>query len=305
MLQQWEQMPTQHKIFAVGLLALIIIAVGMMIFLTVRATGRRPIPEAPQIQQQAGGVGQVQPQGGQEMPMMGPPMGAGPGAPMAGGMGLGIGGQGGPGAPGQPIVAIPRQQPQQPQRPPQPSPEKSVEPPTPGRADPFAALKGAEPTVSPEPAVFTPPVTLPPVEETPPSPLTEMTWGTRLATLPSPSTPPQRVTLEPAERPMSLEDPGLRVTGVMVGKSIGAVLELPDGTSLVVRPGQKVMVRGETYTIVRIEVDKVTLRDETGKERVAYRRRGRRALPAVGGAPFRPFPGGAPYGAPGGFGPGF
>ncbi len=280
MKQQWQQMTDQQKKLAIVLVVVIVLAIVLIAWQLLPKSG----PQAPQeTGALTGPAGPVSP--------MGPAPGAtSPGAP-------GFETAGAPPAPGAPIpgepspeagLGAPMPAPGAPTlgetvagapptgAPAAPPTGKLETPPRPGRSDPFADLPPAK-ALSP----FT--VELPPT----PSPVivarsgsigTESFSTQDLASLPSLqgrtvdlrtyfTSPQQR---EPAEQQ---ELTGWRLTGTILSESsIGAIVQLPDGRTRTVRPGDRITFGDREYTVVRVEEKQVVLQTAEGREHIVPRR---------------------------------
>lgn len=309
MMQQWQQMSNRDKAIAIGAVTVIVLVLGVFIWLL--TIGR---PSAPPVETEKAQVGGA------------------PGAPTmpTGPLQIGTGPQPSPTAPGAPMVpgapmapqfgALPTGQPPTPgapaPAPTAPQPGKKTKPPLPGRSDPFAAL---EPSVMPPTTV----VMLPPVPAPRPVTVTgavsyESLSAESLSELPgqqglsvkSRSYFVQRPSvLEMQEKVMpqtvthvSQEDPNWRLTGIMVSSDrVSAVLQLPNGSSKVVRSGDSVEANGSIYTVSRIEKNRAILKGPDGSERIVTRRPTQQVPTAQlsGVMPGVPYGPGAPFG-PGG-----
>lgn len=309
-MDQWQKLTPQQRAIAVGAVAVIVFCLAAALWITLRRPA--PRPDVPTVGQTttSGMTGLEAPTGspggmvGEGMPTTpgGLPAGAPPtmmgqsGAPMVGATG----------ALGQPTTGIETA----------PTPPvmtgKLEKPPSPGRDDPFAPIEFFNPPPFPSPSVPPFPVSEGREREA----LSDFRWEQQISSLPQLQAPPSvsfsGYRTQPTERRQGreVEDPTLRVAGIMISDRINALLELPDGRTVVASPGRTVGIGGVFYTVVRIESDKVVLRNDAGEERIAVRRPGRvRVAPPTGGVsqPGAPMmPGGMmPGGGYGGGGLGF
>ncbi|GBC99760.1 hypothetical protein HRbin17_02291 [bacterium HR17] len=287
MMQQWQQMSNQQKALTIGLIAVIVLALAFVIWWLV-SSNRPPTPATAPT---PSGVATA-PQMGAPSPS-GVPAGTPPEfvAPELAGI---------PGAvPTQPTTPTPP-------APTGPQPGKLTRPPEPGRGDPFAALPAPQPsrTVLPVVVPAVPPASAGTTYAQEPA-LTREEPLSRLPMLSLQQVPTVNFGsyLAPtvAARPSPTADAsGWRMAGFMMsGQRVSAIVELPTGRTRVVQPGSTVEVNGVTYTVTKVEPDRVTLRSGAGEEIVVPRRS---TPPApVGGSPV-PYGPSAPYGGYGGYG---
>ncbi len=293
-MQQWQQLTSQQKAIAGVLGGIIAVSLILLVyFLFAARPGPSPTPGAGtgQAGQQAiaepvgGGPGQAAPSGPTPaMPGVGgltlggatPSVSTGPGVTL----GMPTLGATAPGAPraGAAGPGLPE-----------------AKPPVPGRADPFAPIE--QPAAPPSPVVIASSGPLPPMP--PPqirSEPTETQLSVQLGGLPQLTPPPPRPSVfRIAAGPRSLEDPSLRLQGTMLSSDrVGAIIQMPDGRSQVVRPGTQVSLYGQSFTVSQITPDRVVLKGPAGEERIVVRRP-TQAVP--GGAGMAPaVPGGGPAG---------
>lgn len=291
MMQQWQQMTSQQKAMAIGLIVLIVLALAFILWFLFG--GRQP--QSPTTIPTAGTPTGTAPSGtAPGTPSTVTVPGATPGTASAPGVPPELAGMPSGAMPGAPM---PTQSIQPPTPPSTPQPGKTRVPPKPGRGDPFAALPSQS---QPErlapfiPPRFTPPFAEEPVtepliaRETPPE---------RIASLPISSVPSSDFASYFSTRPQTAptaDASGWRMAGFMMTEQrITALLQLPDGKTRSVQPGSTVAFGTTTYTVTRIEPDRVTLRSEQGDELVVTRRPAQPVptTPSFGS----PSPGGTPY----------
>ncbi len=295
MKQQWQQMTDQQKKLAVVLIVVIVLAVILI------AWQLMPRPR-PQVSQEAGvEISGPTPAGapGFEQGAPPPPGGAIPGEPM---------GEAGlvstppttspAGALGEaPTVGAP------------PVPQgKLSTPPKPGRSDPFADLGNLKPL---SPVTIDLPPAPPPVliarsgaigTETfalqEPAPSLPSLQGQSVDIRTYFTTPQQR---EPVDQQ---ELSGWRLSGTMLSESsISAIVQLPDGRTRTVRPGDRISFGGRDFLVTRVEEQRVSLQDEEGKVFFVPRRATVTITQPGPGGMGAPFPGPPTgYGLPMGYG---
>lgn len=282
MIQQWEQMTSQQKAMAIGLIVIIVLALAFILWFL---------------------FGGRQPQSPPTIPTAGTPTGTAPAGTAPGSI---PGTAPAPGIPPElaemPAAVVPEAPtPTQPVQPPTlpsiPQPGKTQVPPRPGRIDPFAALP---PKPQPERlAPFIPPPSSTPLAE---EPITEPIMARekppeRITSLPISSVPPSNFASYLSTRPQiapAANASGWQMVGFMMTEQrIAALLQLPDGKTRSVQPGSTVAFGNTTYTVTRIEPDRVTLRSEQGDELIVTRRPVQTlpTTPSFGA----PSPGGTPY----------
>ncbi len=285
MKQQWQQMTDQQKKLTIVLVIVIVLAIVLIAWQLLP----KPRPQATQeTGTLAGPAGPVSPMGpapgatspgapGFETAGAPPAPGAPtPGAPTPGGpspeAGLGAP-MPAPGAPplGETVAGAP------PTGAPAAPPAGKLEtPPRPGRSDPFGDLPPARAIA---PLTVELPPTPPPVIVTRSGAIGTESFSTQdLASLPSLQgrtvdlrtyfSSPQKQ--EPAEQG---ELTGWRLTGTILSESsVSAIIQMPDGRTRVVRPGDRVAFGGSEYTVARVEEQQVVLQTGEGREHIVPRR---------------------------------
>jgi hypothetical protein len=289
MIQQWQQMTSQQKAMAIGLLAVIVVALLFIIWYLVGSQQAPPAPppNAPSV---SGTPTSPTPAGspptapmpsapmGSHSPMPAPaaplgtppelagtpaaPQGAIPPTPTPGGVGAPTG------------VAAP-------------APEKATKPPQPGRPDPFAALPSKP--VGDFPPFIPPFVPSPQTQEPVVEPVKAREQPTeRLPQLPMSSVPPRDLAsyLASSPPPQTVTASGWRMAGLLMSEQkVSALLQFPDGRTRSVQPGSTVEYAGTTYTVTLIEPERLILRSDKGEELIVPRRPAP-APPTAGGSPF-------------------
>ncbi len=251
MMQQWQQMPTQQKILAVVLIAIIVLALGFVIL--------QLIPRGGAPEQQGAGTSEIGTPQGIEAPSYSagtPETGAPTSLPSpTGGM----------------VTSVPTTE--MPQVPPE---GKLETPPRPGRSDPFADLPSTRQVVP-----FTP-ITLPST----PEPVivakgagsigTE-SFSVREVETNIPALEARSVSLrsyfEPPQPEVTRRELfGWRLIGTIVTEgSVGAIIQTPDEKTRVVRLGGRVTFGDLDLTVYQVEEQRVILKDEKGDEYVLTR----------------------------------
>ena len=294
MMQQWQQMTQQQKAMAIGLVAVIVIVLLLILWLIL---GGQQAPPPTATTPTAGTPTSPSPSGVTPGMLGGTP--SLPTAPSGAGTPPELAGL--PPSGGLPGGEVPSQPSQPPTPSAAPQPGKLTRPPKPGRTDPFAALpeKPVKLALSP----FLPPSVPPPQAE---EPIVEPIQAReqpieRIPRLPISQAPSIDLTRYLASRPPSsgaAEGSGWRMVGFLMSEQrVSAILQAPDGKNYSVKPGSTVSHGGTTYTVVKIEPDRLLLRDEKGEE-FTVTRRPVQTLP--GGMMPPPYGGGAsPYGGGG------
>ena len=277
--QQWEQMTEQQKKLAVVLVVVIVLVLALIIW---QLFPRSPSHTTPQ--QTATAPSGPSPTGGSQTGTPGGATGTGVGAPTPP-AGL-------PGAAPAVTMGPPSAAPA-PEVPAPPPPGKLEKPPRPGRPDPFADLRLTRPL---------PPITISLPPSPPPAVIVRAgSLGTESFSLQDLASgiPPLQAQQVDVRSYFALtrraeegggELPGWRLVGTVLSEnSVGAIIQMPDGRTRTVRPGDRVALGGEEYTVSRVEEQRVVLKDSEGRTHLVSRRIGIAPAPSSGGTmPYGP-----------------